>query len=89
MRAISAIDLALWDIVGQAMGQPIYKMMGGQCRDAIRVYNTCISAGAIRDHEAFLDDAGALARDLVSQGFTAMKIWPWDIVAPRAPRSRR
>ena len=39
-RAISALDIALWDIAGQASGRPIYEMLGGACRDRIRVYNT-------------------------------------------------
>jgi L-alanine-DL-glutamate epimerase-like enolase superfamily enzyme len=41
LRAISAIDLALWDILGQLMGRPIWKLLGGPVRDAIPVYNSC------------------------------------------------
>ena len=41
MRAISAIDLALWDILGQATGQPVYRLLGGPVRESIPVYNTC------------------------------------------------
>lgn len=41
MRGLSAIDIALWDIFGQATGLPIYQLLGGACRDRIRVYNTC------------------------------------------------
>jgi L-alanine-DL-glutamate epimerase-like enolase superfamily enzyme len=36
--AISAVDIALWDILGQALGQPIYKLLGGPIHDRIRVY---------------------------------------------------
>lgn len=36
--AISAIDIALWDIVGQALGQPIHMLLGGPVRDSIRIY---------------------------------------------------
>jgi len=36
--AISAVDIALWDILGQALGQPIYKLLGGPIHDKIRVY---------------------------------------------------
>src|SRR5690349_24985483 len=42
MRAISAIDIAMWDLLGQYLGQPIYALLGGRCRDSIRVYNTCV-----------------------------------------------
>lgn len=41
LRAISAIDLALWDILGQVCSQPIYRLLGGPVRDKVRVYNSC------------------------------------------------
>lgn len=40
-RAASAIDIALWDILGQVTGQPIYQLLGGACHDRMRAYNTC------------------------------------------------
>lgn len=41
LRAASAIDVALWDIAGQVAGMPICDLLGGRCRDAVDVYNTC------------------------------------------------
>ncbi|MCX5662466.1 MAG: mandelate racemase/muconate lactonizing enzyme family protein [Planctomycetota bacterium] len=41
LRAISAIDLALWDILGQVTRQPIYRLLGGPVRSRIAVYNSC------------------------------------------------
>lgn len=41
----SAIDFALWDLAGKAADKPLYELFGGPCRDKIRVYNTCASAG--------------------------------------------
>ena len=41
MRGRSAIDIALWDLWGQATNQPIHQLLGGSVRDEIRVYNTC------------------------------------------------
>jgi L-alanine-DL-glutamate epimerase-like enolase superfamily enzyme len=41
--AVSAIEMALWDIAGQAAGLPVYKLLGGKVRDKVRVYN-----GAVR-----------------------------------------
>lgn len=38
--AISAIDIACWDILGQAVGQPIHKLMGGPVRNSIRIYGS-------------------------------------------------
>ena len=40
-RAISAVDIALWDIVGQATNAPIHQALGGRVRDSIPIYNTC------------------------------------------------
>ena len=41
MRALSAIDVALWDIAGKAAGKPLCDVLGGRVRDRIAVYNTC------------------------------------------------
>lgn len=38
MSAISAIDIALWDIKGKALGVPVYELLGGKCRDKVRTY---------------------------------------------------
>ena len=40
LRAISAIDLALWDILGQKCGQPVYRLLGGPVRYRVPVYNS-------------------------------------------------
>jgi L-alanine-DL-glutamate epimerase-like enolase superfamily enzyme len=45
MRALSAVDLALWDILGQACGQPVWRLLGGPVRESIRIYNTCGGPG--------------------------------------------
>ena len=41
VRAASAVDLALWDLFGKAVDQPIVQLLGGWTRDRIRTYNTC------------------------------------------------
>lgn len=83
MRAMSAIDIALWDILGQALGRPLHGLLGGRQRDSIPLYNTCVNAGKFLDQDAFLNDAGELAAELRGAGFAAMKIWPWDRFAPQ------
>lgn len=42
-RAASALDIALWDLFGQAMGVPIHQLLGGQVHERMRAYNTCAS----------------------------------------------
>ena len=67
IEAISAIDIALWDIMGQATGLPLFRLLGGRTRDRIRVYASRLYANV---------DLNALAREaeaLVAQGFTAFK----------------
>ena len=80
MRAISAIDIALWDLAGKAAGLPIYQLLGGASRDSIRIYNTCY------DHIDFMTEPVRLARELLDSGIHAMKIWPFDPIAKRDRR---
>lgn len=40
LRALSAIDLALWDLLGQVSGQPIWQLLGGKTRESIPTYNS-------------------------------------------------
>ncbi len=67
LEAISAIDLALWDIMGKATGQPVYNLLGGRTREKIRVYASRLYAN--RD----MDALAAQARGFVSRGFSALK----------------
>ena len=98
VRALSMVDVALWDLVGRHYGLPVWRLLGGASRDRIQVYNTCAGyaysgslgggyhasargATAERPYEdlhAFLTDAGSLAKSLLADGFTQMKIWPFD-----------
>ncbi|MBL28666.1 MAG: dehydratase [Rhodospirillaceae bacterium] len=41
IRGFSAVDMALWDLWGQVTNQPLYQLLGGACRESIRIYNTC------------------------------------------------
>ena len=83
MRAMGAVDMALWDIKGKAAQMPVYDLLGGKTQESLRIYNTCISYGKVRDREWFMEDAGELAKDLLKNGIKAMKIWPMDGLSTR------
>ena len=68
VEAISALDIALWDIMGKATGQPVYNLLGGRTRERIRVY-----ASRLYPTDD-LDQLAAEARGYLDQGFTAMKL---------------
>jgi galactonate dehydratase len=70
IRALSAIDVALWDPLGKCAGLPAYMLLGGQCWDSIPVYNT-----GYDDSYDFNKQPVALAKELMSVGVNAMKIW--------------
>jgi len=88
MRAISALDIALWDLLGQAAGMPVCDLIGGRYRDTIPLYNTCVNTPLHDDQDAFLARPGELARSLLAEGITQMKVWPWDRFAPQRTAQR-
>jgi galactonate dehydratase len=67
--AISGIEQALWDIAGKALGVPVYQLLGGRCRDRIRVYQS--------PHGRTPEELAASAVQLIERyGYTALKISP-------------
>jgi galactonate dehydratase len=81
-RALSAIDIALWDIAGQSMGEPIYNLLGGMSRDKIRIYNTIGSYGEYQDNEWELKDPVGLAQSYIDEGITMFKSY-YSMAIPR------
>lgn len=68
-HATSAIDIALWDLAGQALGQPIGRLLGGRYRDRVRPYASVL-----------MDEAPVMSENLtalVAEGFSAFKIGWW------------
>lgn len=68
--AMSGIEHALWDISGKAAGVPVYRMLGGKCRDRIRVYQSCGGATP----EACAESGMRL---IEKYGYTALKMSPF------------
>jgi D-galactarolactone cycloisomerase len=72
ISALSAIDVALWDLKGQALGLPIYKLLGGAYRDKARVYATGLyePQGVPSVEDALVEEALGYRE----QGFTGLKL---------------
>ncbi len=66
MSALSGIDQALWDIKGKAFNTPVYELLGGKCRDRMKVYSWI---GGDRP-----SDVGNAAKEKMEQGFKAIKM---------------
>ncbi len=70
--AVSGVEQALWDIAGKRHGVPVHVLLGGPCRDRIRVYANGWYGGARTPA-----DYAARARETVARGFTALKFDPF------------
>jgi len=71
LSAWSAIEIALWDILGKRTGQPVYNLLGGRSRERVRVYANGWS------HGTAIEDTVASALRLKQEGFTAAKLDPF------------
>ena len=78
LRALSAFEIALWDLMGKHYDAPLYHLLGGRTRERVPTYNTCVGFGEHDDYARWQTDAGGLAQSLLDDGINAMKIWPFD-----------
>lgn len=81
--AWSAIEIALWDLVGKAAGQPVYNLLGGPCREQVRIYANGWWYGVTN-----IEQTVEKALQVKAMGFTALK-WdpfpgPWRTFISRA-----
>jgi galactonate dehydratase len=72
MTAISGVEIALWDIVGKACGQPVYKLLGGRCHQRLPAYANGWYGGARTPR-----DYAERARAAVARGYRALKFDPF------------
>ena len=77
--ALSAIEIACWDIVGKALNQPIYNLLGGQYHEKLRAYAYMPTQGIYEDPKR----AGEIAAELVEAGNTACKLDPFQPLFPQ------
>jgi galactonate dehydratase len=71
--AVSGIELALWDIAGKRHGVPVHELLGGRCRDRVRVYANGWYFGGDKTPAGY----AAKAKATVARGFTALKFDPF------------
>jgi L-alanine-DL-glutamate epimerase-like enolase superfamily enzyme len=77
MRVLSAVNMAQMDLLGQAAGLPLYRLLGGRTRDRVRVYNTTTDYWAINETKMGPDTL-EIVDFLLERGITAMKIYPFE-----------
>jgi len=70
MSALSAVETALWDILGKSLGVPVYQLLGGRANDKVRIYVNGWFSGAKKPEEF-----AACAKSAMERGVTALK---WD-----------
>ena len=71
--AMSAIDIALWDLFGKAVGLPVYQLLGGKCRDKVKVYEERRRADA-RGSAGECAGAGGAGVCVVSDGAVCQRV---------------
>ena len=67
--ALSAIDIALWDIAGQAVGQPVHQLLGGRIREKIKVFANV--------HGPTVEECAVSAQEQVGSGYLSLRMSPF------------
>ena len=96
LRALSAVDIALWDLAAKGRGVPISGLLAASPRRRVPVYNTCAGIAYARGSapgegsgegsdldgpDAWWTDPVGVAESVRADGFAGMKIWPFDVFA--------
>lgn len=80
MGVISAFEIACWDIIGKAVGQPVYKLLGGRYHERLRTYTYMYPAAGKNVKDSYVQsdprDAAERAAHYLKMGFTAIKFDP-------------
>src|SRR4051812_27184419 len=82
--ALACFDVACWDLMGQSLGVPVWKLLGGKCRDRVPAYaNGWYQSG--RDPQEIASQAQAV----VARGYRALKLDPFGHASAELPASAR
>src|SRR5690606_34495994 len=87
MSGIACVEMACWDIVGQAPGQPVWRLLGGKVRDKVKAY-----ANGSYTVERSAEEFHAAARRVTDRGYRALKFVPfgpgrWELDADETRRA--
>src|SRR5690242_6298337 len=87
MSALAVVEMACWDIIGKALGLPVYRLLGGAVRSRIKAY-----ANGWYTVERTPEEFHAAARGVVERGYRALKLDPfgpglWELDAAERIRS--
>jgi galactonate dehydratase len=72
MTAISGVEIAFWDLIGKACGQPVYRLLGGRCHDRLRSYANGWYGGASAP-----DEYARKAKEAIARGYGGLKFDPF------------
>ena len=75
-RALAAVEQALWDLAGRALGQPVYRLIGGY-RDKVPAYGSTMCGDELAGGLSTPDEYGVFAEKLVARGYQAIKLHTW------------
>lgn len=90
---MSALEMASWDIIGKTVGQPVYRLLGGQVHDRLRTYTYLYpEEGDAGDVYSDPDLAAERAAEYIGRGFTALKFdpaGPYTVMGGHQPSQKR
>jgi L-alanine-DL-glutamate epimerase-like enolase superfamily enzyme len=87
-RLISVIDMALWDLTGRYLGQPVYKLLGAT-RDKVPAYASTMCGDDLENGLATPEDYARFAKTCMERGYPSFKLHTWQPPYPGAPNPKR
>ena len=87
-RVLTAVDLALWDLVGKSVGQPVHRLLGAT-RHAVPAYASTMVGDDLEGGLATPQDYARFAEACLKQGYPAFKLHTWQPPIPGAPSVKR